>query len=88
MTPEETCLVQQNLSRMAVDIIHLPGCPWGSFSQLLACAIFDSITASDLFKASISCGAKGKTRHYIYRPPNAFIPTRPEERPELVPTNK
>lgn len=47
-------------SRSAANIIQLPGCPWGSFSQLLAWAIFDSITARDLLKASISWGEKGK----------------------------
>lgn len=38
------------------QIQQLPGCPWGSLSQVLACTIFDSIKARDLFKASISWG--------------------------------
>lgn len=47
-------IVESDVFSRVKQKIQLPGCPWGSFNQLLAWPIFDSIKARDLFKASIS----------------------------------
>lgn len=51
---EEKKKVESDVFSRVWQKIQLPGCPWGSFNQLLAWPIFDSIKARDLFKASIS----------------------------------
>lgn len=51
---KEKKMVESDVFSRVWQKIQLPGCPWGSFNQLLAWPIFDSIKARDLFKASIS----------------------------------
>lgn len=51
---EEKKKVESDVFSRVWQKIQLPGCPWGSFNQLLPWPIFDSIKARDLFKASIS----------------------------------